>query len=387
MNTFIILFICVVPLVMSRANDEDQGILDTIKQYEKMEKHLQNSFDKLFHNFTTSSIKYKQKIVYTCNNACLENNDYEFGLTSAFLISVMAEKRFTVLSTTSYSMFHFYGERGYNWKLNKADINGKTGQLFFKQFPDQILQQTEKHLTEKDLIKMDFSLQPNKDFIMISGENNWILDLRRNPLSTHKLPWLYNAHACDVNRLVHAGLLQTPQNFHKNLTTLLENKVGRNNLICIHTNEKEIVKKSTVVDFLKRIMDGNSRHKIFLSNIDSKEFFDEKVPADKYFEDHVIHVDVDTLYEAMKYSDNAHHNFARFRNFVNTHILKLCDVLVTSESAIGIFAAHLRINSDMLFCYSDGLIHRCTRELIAGSFRKRTSDLRPMDLRILERRL
>ncbi|KAL4227923.1 hypothetical protein ACF0H5_013362 [Mactra antiquata] len=364
---FILMMFAVDSIVCSRGCIEEQGLLGMINKYEQMEKHLQKSFDKLFKNFTSDSSKYTERVVYVCDKNCQDENRYEYGLTSSFLIAVMAEMKFSVKHDAEYSMFNMYEERDYSWKLNSDDVMNIPGKLFIPNAPDEATQNSYKRSVELKMTTTDFSLPSGFSFYIISGDNDWILDLRRNPRTNHKMPWLLSTHASDVSRMVHIGLLQPPRPFYKTLIHHLRSEVGNDDLICINTHEAEIVKKSSILEFLRKTSGGKRKFKVYLSNI-KPGFFDDSDTSEKYFNDHVLNVNISSWYVDFKYSDSLPHNYVKFKNFVQTHILKLCNVLLTSKSAVGIHAVHLRINSDQLFCYNKGHVYKCTRELIRGSF-------------------
>lgn len=334
----------------------------------KMETVLAQSFDKLFGNFTKATEVYTKRIIYICDRKCSAENAHEYGLTSAFLLSVLSERKFVVKTALDYSLYDFYKERNYTWKLNVSDATNIPGQMILSQSANQKTYLTDLHLLEGKLHKMDFEAKFKRESVTLSSNHNWIPDLRRHSRTMDKMPWLFKTHACDVNRLVHFGLFRVPNYVRDNINSQILDKIGDNKLICFHGNAKEQIKTYEILNFLVAKY-HSSVFKIYVSNVNSKAYFDIKDNIENKLNKRVVQFNTDKIYQRVKQEKHSREDFKKFQNILDVYILVMCDVLITMESPNGILAAHLRRNSEGLFCYRKGMIFPCTRELIAGSFR------------------
>ena len=330
-----------------------------------LENSIVKTFNKFFNEFKNSSSVYKQSIIYMCDQSCTHKNAYEYGLSSAFLLSVLSDRKFSVLSAR---VFDLYEERGYKWKVNLPEILNKPGGMIFSPAANQIRAMTDLHILEADLQKKNFAEAFDRDFMTLTGNRNWIQDLRRNRHCYEKMPWLFKMHACDVNRLLHFGLFRIPQSIKTVLHSHLIKKIGTDRLICFNGQANADLSTNGVLDFI--IANYNhSAYKIYRVNKASKERpeNDNNAESDKHSDD--VHIDFDNLYEEAKVGEESAEKLKAFINIVDIYVLSLCNVLITAESPTGILATHLRRDSGGLFCLRNGLVFPCTRELIAGSFR------------------
>jgi hypothetical protein len=227
---------------------------------------------------------------------------------------------------------------------------------------------TDLHILEGELQKINFNQAFDRPFMTLTGNQNWIQDIRRHRQSYTKMPWLFRMHACDVNRLVHLGLFRIPQSIKDMLHSHLIEKVGDNRLICFSGQANTDIKTNGVLDFIESNY-NYSGYKIYRVNKHSEDSFEKRVNDVIDNNEAYMHIEFDKLYKAVEDETESPKTLKAFINMVDIYILSICDVLITAESSTGILAAHLRRNSSGLFCLRDGVVFPCTRELIAGSFR------------------
>lgn len=332
-----------------------------------MERQLKETFETLFQAYIAEYESNTNSFMYVCDTSCTGRDEY--GLTSAFLLAVLSERKFTIYPNKNTLFYKFYDHAVYNWKIDATDNTNITKASFLTTSLNRQTFLAELHVIEKNLGTMDFEEHFEDDVIFLSEDYNWIQDLRRHSNSRKKMPWLHKTCGCDVIRLVYNGLFQLPETIHDTIASVLIKEVDANKLICFHGNVKGTVEMEGLLVYINRKY--KTGYRLYIGGNTTQKLLAVTLQANSTdLGTLLIQVDIGHMYsKVQKLIDN---DSKQLENVLHIHILKLCDILIVSESPTGILAAHLRRSGDDIFCYRNGVIFPCTRELIAGSFRDKS---------------
>ena len=325
-----------------------------------MEDSLRKTFNQLFVNYMQKSISVPKSFIYICDEECM-NSMYGYGLTSAFLIAVLSDRRFFIYPNKNSPFYRFYDQNQYHWKRNATSLKNRRNILMVPRSFNKHRQKTDLFIVERDLFKMDFDSLFKEDIVYHYGNEDWVLDLRRHPKTHIEFPWLYQAHASDVVRLIHNGLFRVPKVAGIIHTELIK-QVGGDNLVCFSGNMEDKYQLHGFLDFFVKRFKNES--KMYVSGVHN---------AHAYIMTYMSELDQQLVEIGNK---EIHKHFEEYgmqnrrlnQHLIDIQVLQLCHVLVLSENPSGILAAQLRREESHIYCYRNSLIFPCTRRLLARSF-------------------
>lgn len=237
----------------------------TLRLQEIMEDKLASMFEELFKNYTAAS--YPGTFMYICDKNCISQSKYVSGLTSAFLIAVLSERKFSVFPNKNTPFYGFYNEAGCKWKTNMEQLQNKSRSPMIPSSRSKERYRSDLHIISERLSKMDFDLHFKADIVHLDGNHDYILDLRRHSSTVIKLPWLFKTHAADLIRLVHNGLFPLPTSVRNFIKNEMITKVGDNKLACFYGNNNDNYQLKSIFEFINKNFYNGYK---FYINIDKK---------------------------------------------------------------------------------------------------------------------
>ncbi|KAL4237812.1 hypothetical protein ACF0H5_002524 [Mactra antiquata] len=356
---------------------ENNGIVNTITEQINMEKRLRTSFNELFKTYRNDSLFYKDYFMYACEDRCM--GGYDNGLVAAFLLAVLSERRFVIHPQHGLPFYNeIYDTQNVEWKMTTDTLYNKSVDLVFKPGREKYRTNTDYQVIKKRLCEIDFELHFTSDVMILSGNEDIIIDLRRHPRTSCKIPWLFQTHVPDFIRLLHNGLFRLKDRTQNMITAELIEKVGDNKLTCFVGYQKN-VQLNSVVNYLNSKFGNN--YKLYVSS--ENDYFDgAKLRESSFVKSKLVHFDGRRiLEETMKYSKrNVSADQNTLLHVIEVHILKFCEVLILADNTYDLLPSHLRRNDDNLYCYRHGIIFPCIRELISGTFRNKNNIPEPIDM-------
>lgn len=317
------------------------------------EQKLQTQFQTLFKKGLEPSENSGKYLIYRCDEACLTDYKYVHGVTAGFIWAMITERKFkmAVQGLGSRSVFNLYEPNEYSWMFqNVSDIVAKKSKPIIKEVHSSY------HDSEIFVFLREI-LESNLDYpeplLYLSENHDWILYLRRNPLVTEKLPWICSTPDTDIIRLIHYGLFTLSKDLKSKIHKALSKQMGNKKLFCYYGND--LLSLANTASVLELTDKFGEDYNVFIHANKS-----EKLVLSNNLEERIVTLD------NLKASESRD----PFGFVTALEVGSLCDVLVTTDNALGVLAAILRPTTNNLFCINhESHVYSCTREGITGAFR------------------
>lgn len=330
----------------------------SVARRQMAESKLGSQFNTLFRSAIAGSELTDKYLIYKCDEECLTDYKYFHGVTSGFLLAMMMKRRFKLADSGPVSVFDVYDTNVYDWKVTNASaVAGKVVRPFIKT-GKPMYRNTEAFVLARELMTMDFDTQYPDQFVYLTNDNDWIRDLRRNPIVSEKFTWICSTPKNDVVRLIYTGLFKISKERKNLLSAVLSKQLNNKKLFCYYGNENGSVANTASVMSLFDSYRAGYRMFVHAQKIERDLFY-------RNVNDGIITIDDVTAKSKVRGGGKDALNF-----IMSLEIGTLCDVLVTSNTVQGVVAAILRPTAKDLYCLSHTAhVLSCTREGITRSFR------------------
>lgn len=330
----------------------------SVARRQMAESKLGSQFNTLFRSAIEGSKLTDKYLIYKCDEECLTDYKYFYGVTSGFLLAMMMKRQFKLADSGSVSVFDLYDTSVYDWKVaNASAVAGKVVRPFIKP-TKPMYRNTEAFVLARELMTMDFDTQYPDQFVYLTNDNDWIRDLRRNTIVSENFTWICSTPKNDVIRLIYTGLFKISKEKKNLLSAVLSKELNNKKLFCYYGNANGSVANTASVMSLFDSYRGGHRMFVHAQKIERDLFY-------RNVGDGIITIDDVTAKSKVRGGGKDALNF-----IMSLEIGALCDVLVTSNTVQGVLSAILRPTAKDLYCLSHTAhVLSCTREGITGSFR------------------
>lgn len=328
----------------------------SVARQEMAERKLCSQFKTVFNASMTESKKSERYLIYKCDDLCISEHRYFHGITSGFLLASMMKRRFKMADTGGASVFDSLETGVYDWKtMNLSNFVGKVVRPVIAEVSPEY-RETEVFSLARDMMIMDFDLEFPEQLLYLTGNYDFIRDLRRNPIVTEQFSWLGSIINNDFIRLVHTGLVKIPNEMKQCLRQTLSEQLGNNKLFCYYGNDQFSI--GIAASVLKLVEKYGKEYKVFIHATDTEKFLLQNDLSERV-------ISLDNLKSRDSNVGNASFDF-----IISLEIGTLCDIMVTTNNPSGVLAAILRPTTKDLYCVGhQEILYSCTREGITGAFR------------------
>ncbi|KAL3858126.1 hypothetical protein ACJMK2_012737 [Sinanodonta woodiana] len=253
---------------------------------------------------------------------------------------------------------NFLAPNKVNWIVKKDELDGLCTRNFYM-YNDHLENGRQHQMIEK----ADFRTLFPEEVIYFHTAQDYLPSIRRNKLTADKIPWLHRYTLGEAYGYIMRHLFTLNNSTQKTVTDLLSNHVKNHTLVCAHvrmgivgidflrTPKSEL---QVIWDFLHRYNDIN-KYKIYVAT----DLNETKAQAKKLFRDQIF--DTVGIIDQMHRSKSCE---VFRRVIVEQEILTRCDILLLTESTMGMIAAFSRNRNNGLYCFYKERVFPCTIETL-----------------------
>ncbi|KAK3599057.1 hypothetical protein CHS0354_024385 [Potamilus streckersoni] len=299
-------------------------------------------------------------LIDTCvdEDQCFGWGDRQRAIVTTYLVSLLSGRQFGIYMTNPCALENFLAPNKLNWIVKKDELDSLCTRNFYMY--NVHLQHNRQH---QMIETADFQTLFPEDVIYFHTAQDYLPSIRRNKLTADKIPWLHRYTLGEAYGYIMKLLFTPNNNTQKTVTELLSKHVKNQTLVCAHvrmgivgfdtlrTPKSEL---HVIWDFLHRYNDTN-KYKLYVAT----DMNETKAQAKKLFRDQIF--DTVGIIDQMHRSKSCE---VFRRVIVEQEILTRCDILMLTQSTMGMIAAFTRNTNNGLYCFYKERVFPCTIETL-----------------------
>ncbi|KAK3577869.1 hypothetical protein CHS0354_021838 [Potamilus streckersoni] len=286
-------------------------------------------------------------IIDTCvdQDQCFGWGDRQRAIATTYLISLLSNRKFGIYMTNPCRLENFLVPNRVNWIVNKNELDGLCAKDVYMYYDEA--QNFRQH---KMIESADFNKLFPEDIVYFHTAQDYVAAIRRNRLTADMIPWLHRYTIGKAYGYIMRHLFTLNNGTRQTVTDVFYKHVKDCKLVCAHIRMGDPWSKEAktpqselplIWNFLN-IYNNVSKYKIYVAT-DSNE---TKAQAIKHFRYQIV--DTEGIIDQMERSKSC--DVFR-RVIVEQEILTRCDVLMLTQSSLGIIAAFMRNTNMGLYCF------------------------------------